>query len=74
MNTQQATRRYTWIATASDAAGTHATVLSHHTTSREAFEAQRHLPHGGYEGPVPVDMYPVGKRFPITPGLEHKAA
>ena len=68
------TRRYTWIATTTDAAGTHATVLSHHATSREAFEAQRELPHGGYEGPVPVDMYPVGKRFPITPGLEHKAA
>lgn len=67
----QAGRRYVWIATRSTAHtdGTEtAEVISQHETSDQACAAQQGWPNGGYEGPVPAAMYPVGKTFLINDG------
>lgn len=59
-------RRYVWIVTVAAEDGKTARVLSHHETQSEARARQLFLDFGGYEGPVPVDLYPVGKVFPLV--------
>ena len=36
-------------------------VMAHHKTAALARDYAERFPHGGYEGPVPKDMYPIGK-------------
>ncbi len=53
-------RDYTWISTNS-ADGKTFVVMAHHKTAALARDYAERFPHGGYEGPVPKDMYPIGK-------------
>ncbi len=63
--------RYVWIATtaiAHEDGSETARVLSQHETARQAHDAQLGMPNGGYEGPVPAHLYPVGHTFLINDG------
>ncbi len=55
-----------WIVYQTNEEGTEATVT--HQFERQAQAQQRsvHMPYGGYEGPVPIAMYPIGKVFPLV--------
>lgn len=69
--TSIATPRYVWIATRATAhadGSETAEVVSQHETADQARAAQQDLLNGGYEGPVPAAMYPVGRTFLINDG------
>lgn len=59
-------REYVWISTNANEAGTVAVVMAHHKTAEQAKQFAATVPNGGYEGPVPKDMYPVGKEIVLT--------
>lgn len=60
-------RAYVWIVT-QYADGITATVVRQCQTRAEAetVAMRSTMADVGFEGPVPADMYPIGKRFPIT--------
>lgn len=59
-------REYVWISTNANDAGTVAVVTAHHKTAEQAKEFADGVANGGYEGPVPRDMYPVGKEIALV--------
>lgn len=59
------TRKYVWIVTRTNEAGVDAVVVSHHETRDSAQQKSKFVNFGGYEGPVPADLYPVGKVFTL---------
>lgn len=59
-------REYVWISTNANEAGTVAVVMAHHKTADQAKQFSAGVSNGGYEGPVPKDMYPVGKEIKLT--------
>jgi len=61
-------REYVWISTNANEAGTIAVVMAHHKTAEQAKSFSASVAGGGYEGPVPKDMYPVGKEIALVDG------
>ena len=56
-------RKYVYIVTTAESGV--ATVVQHCKDAAEAMQASAPLPTGGCEGPVPLDLYPIGKTFNI---------
>ena len=56
-------RKYCWISTTASEDGLTLVVRHRHASEAEAkyFSETDATGRGGYEGPVPIDMYPVGK-------------
>ena len=57
--------KYVWIVTQANETGTEATVVRQLERAAQAQQVSSHMDHGGYEGPVPASMYPVGKVFSL---------
>lgn len=57
-------RKYVWIVTKCEDGKT-ATVAWHAKTAEDAKSVSEGLEFGSYEGPVPLDMYPIGKTFAV---------
>ena len=57
-------RKFVWIVTKCEDGNT-ATVVWHSKTLEDARKIASGLDFGNFEGPVPVDMYPIGERIPV---------
>lgn len=58
-------REYIWIST--KAVGDVATVMAHHKSRDSAKQFADACGDGaGYEGPVPKDLYPIGKQWSLS--------
>lgn len=55
-----------WIVTQASHDGKTAEVVAHRLTQEDAEETANHVWNGGFEGPVPIAMYPIGKVFPLV--------
>lgn len=59
-------REYVWISTKVIDDGRVATVMAHHKTAKQAEQFAATVECGGWEGPVPKDMYPIGKAWSLA--------
>jgi hypothetical protein len=57
-------RKYVWIVTKCEDGKT-ATVVWHAKTMEDARKVASGLDFGNFEGPCPVDLYPIGKTFSV---------
>lgn len=57
-------RKYVWIVTKCEDGKT-ATVVWHSKTMEDARKVASGLDFGNFEGPCPLDMYPIGATFAI---------